>query len=111
MKNIYFIICLVLAMACNEYTTPVCNDTNRVDVPGFEGSRGMVLPSPDEEFTFLREEMIVERHGVGSYSGKNGEGKMSTCRVDEKLILEGLTGYGDTMTTMFFDSAEGAVFL
>jgi hypothetical protein len=108
----------LLLTGCNEYKSPLCNEKNRVDVPGLEGSFAMVIQNA-EKFVQQKSVLPLKRVEVGLYqigAGTQGQ-KVSTCTVGDRTLFEtrsqknqtytsymlSKTALGFTLTFGFFD--------
>ncbi len=90
MKLWILFFAVVLLNGCAGYVKPVCEDTNRLDVPNLEGKFTMRAAFyHDKESKVLRQEFTVSRIAKGTYfSEENGGFEFSTCEVENQLFLE-----------------------
>jgi hypothetical protein len=85
-KYIFLLLSFVL-VGCNEYTTQICKESLRVDVPGFEGTHKFTYQDP--EFNVDSQDITFMRTATGVY--ENSEGAMIyTCESGGKLIAESM---------------------
>ncbi|MFN8943845.1 MAG: hypothetical protein ACK5WZ_04380 [Pseudobdellovibrionaceae bacterium] len=98
MKNTMRLLVLVSLLAsfsaCVETTMPLCNQSNKLDVPNFAKSYTSTVL--DSDFNLSNTKMLIQKAGTGMYSiTTNGQvSPVSTCTLGSKTIAEFSTEYG-----------------
>ncbi|HWU44171.1 MAG TPA: hypothetical protein VN132_12055 [Bdellovibrio sp.] len=101
---------LLSLTACVETTTPLCNQANKVDLPGMERTFSLDLFfDPSQPIQSLG--VGIKRTGKGEYSVKTSEGNfpVSVCQFGNKKIMESQTKFGTYQQHVL--SLQGGLFL
>ncbi len=96
---------LLLLAACVETTAPLCDNGNKVDLPGFERDYALtVLADPTQDMKDVK--LNVSRKGPGEYQ-LNGK-DIVTCRVGRWVMGESVNSYGTYQQTILSQAVDGS---
>lgn len=98
MKNPILMALLLGALlpSCSAYTSPLCDESNRKDIPNFEGHFTTVFSFVSKEGSLVdRKSYTVSRAERGSYfmESRDGTGRMSTCEIEGNFYAEDNRGW------------------
>lgn len=101
MRNFHFLVLaissFVLIQGCASYTKPICDESNRKDIPNFEGqfstSYSMVLPTGS---MIIRSDYSISRVARGTYILESREHTIHAgiCEIEGQYYAENDAGWG-----------------
>jgi hypothetical protein len=107
LKNVVLLCSFVFLLAgCNEYTTQLCTQANKVDVPGFEGNH-TVVSYDSEKHTVQKGTFAVTHNGLGSYIMNNVA--VSTCAFGKTVIAESPNADHNTFVSYILTSGASYI--
>ena len=91
MKKLFLLLVSLLAISCANYEAPLCNSSNRVEVPNFEGRFSATISMiTEEKSTVIKQSVVVSRLDRGLYlvQQSNENSVISTCELDGHIYAE-----------------------